>query len=73
MGQGFLTGVREDRCCGRGCAFMCVSYTAEDRVWRLSETADSTINRGFHVTSKKSSSKSKVMKVMGEYLCMKRK
>ncbi|MEZ8801220.1 hypothetical protein AB6D78_08510 [Vibrio splendidus] len=37
-GQGRLTGVREDRCCGRGCAFMCVSYMAEDRIWRLIET-----------------------------------
>jgi hypothetical protein len=32
-----LTGVREDRCCRRGCGFMCVSYMELDRVWRLKE------------------------------------
>lgn len=35
--QGFLSGIPEDGCCGRGCRFMCVSYMEEDLIWRLIE------------------------------------
>lgn len=35
--EGYLCGVREEICCGRGCRFMCISYRDQDRVWRLIE------------------------------------
>lgn len=35
--EGYLCGVREDSCCGRGCRFMCISYMEKDRIWRLIE------------------------------------
>lgn len=33
--KGRLTGLRVDKCCQRGCGFMCVSYMDAERVWRL--------------------------------------
>lgn len=33
--KGYLCGVREESCCGRGCQFMCISYMDKGRIWRL--------------------------------------
>ncbi|VUD64467.1 hypothetical protein TDB9533_03323 [Thalassocella blandensis] len=35
--QGYLSGVRDESCCGSGCRFMCVSYMDENRKWMVIE------------------------------------
>lgn len=37
--EGWLCGIRNEICCGRGCRFMCVSYMDENSTWRLIESS----------------------------------
>ena len=42
--EGYLCGVREEICCGRGCRFMCISYMEMDRIWRLVEQGECCVS-----------------------------